>query len=1255
MLKITTSLIEDIEKEIQDAKAYWKSEGVHPSSYEFTPHYVAAISEIINSIKAESIFEFGCGSGRNLDALSKVVANRYAYFKGVDINEHLVSYGRDRFGVDVSLGDETYLGDIEDKSYDVVFTISVLDHIPDPKSVLNNIARICKGVCIFIEPCHSLPESRRLVGVKDSKYSSLPDASAPFTYVHNVSDLLKFCGLQVALDIPFPTHASRSGPLYRLWVAHDGLIDLSADVEALRDQILNASFIRLLANIYDERKKNELIEKSSKDSLSLNSKLKEELKEALASASAAEVVLNSTIIEKESAIKSNYKLKCKIDEQERRYLEVLDLRKSDEEKIVISKAEIRAAERIVDYIYKENESLSQKLDLEKDSRYNVEKKIFKLELQLLAATSEKDNIKRLLNDFEIAKENLSFEVNNLRSQVSQLRAERSDNELQIKQLEKDKLDLEEICLEANERLSLYEADYNVKTESINKLEKSLSGKNSQIARLQKEIQEKNDGINELNAKFEKYFIESGQLLSLVRKDLVSVSYELDAEKAKVDTLAQDLYVGRQREAKLEKVIEESQNAIARQLGDILIAGINSWRGFAKIPISIYRLYAESQRRRAGLWLLEDGEGKLAAAYGSAGLCGIEALMDKYGASDRIASKAIMNLARQVRPSRPAEAAEIARLAFKRLPTDSIAKWLAFCLYEAGAIQEPYRILSALPAGIPMSKSEKRRFREISTDIFHCSEEPTIDGTPIESNLDGTIDQIQKLDETGGHEVKILPQGSGSEVESKFVNLREEYEKKFLAKDFIGANKKLEQALSLADVNFTNIDNSAIPDLKRSPVRLLSAIDLVPDKASAEPGSAVQGRLCYVLHNSLPYSSGGYATRAHGVAKGLRQAGVDVVAVTRSGFPYDTNRTLKGCKLPDFDIIDGVKYGRLFEGRRRGNAADIDYIKDMAFAIERFLRKERPGIVMAASAYPSAFPALIAAKRLGLPFIYEVRGFWEVTQMSRTSDRKMTPLHEIQEILETEIATRADHVFTLTSAMKDELLRRGVSEASISLAPNSCDPSRFEPRERDTELAASLGLEEDMPVIGYVGTFVDYEGLDDLVDAAGRLKLQGFNFRLLLVGNENVSGNTKGPITAKIESLAAKSGLDSWLIMPGRVPHDEVQRYYSLIDIAPFPRKPWPVCEMVSPMKPLEACAMEKAVVVSSVRALSEMIGNEDYGLTYEKGNIDDLALVLGRLITQPSLRTRLGKRARKWVVRERTWERTAASMNEVMRAVRDHF
>ena len=286
--------------------------------------------------------------------------------------------------------------------------------------------------------------------------------------------------------------------------------------------------------------------------------------------------------------------------------------------------------------------------------------------------------------------------------------------------------------------------------------------------------------------------------------------------------------------------------------------------------------------------------------------------------------------------------------------------------------------------------------------------------------------------------------------------------------------------------------------------------------------------------------------------------------------------------------------------------------------------------------------MIAAKKLKIPFYYEVRGFWEVTRISREPEFEQTEWYKLLCEFEAFVAQEADHVFTLTTPMMEELVKRGVNSKKITLLPNSCNPENFIPRDRDLKLAKKLKISNDIPVIGYIGTFVQYEGLDHLAEACGLLKQKGIEFRLLIVGNENTAGTDRGPISQSILDIAQKYEFEDWLIMPGRVPHEEVESYYSLIDIAPFPRKPQPVTEMVSPMKPLEAAAMKKAIIASSVKALVDMIDDGHTGMIFEKGNIEDFATKLELLLRDKNLRVKLGDNARAWVENERTWSKTSA-------------
>ncbi|OYD21129.1 glycosyltransferase [Oceanimonas baumannii] len=389
---------------------------------------------------------------------------------------------------------------------------------------------------------------------------------------------------------------------------------------------------------------------------------------------------------------------------------------------------------------------------------------------------------------------------------------------------------------------------------------------------------------------------------------------------------------------------------------------------------------------------------------------------------------------------------------------------------------------------------------------------------------------------------------------------------------------------------------------------------------------------YFLHSSLPYFSGGYATRAHGLANALIKKGLDVRAYTRPNFPYDVKKEIP--TKNNSVKVDNITYHKTnCESVRLRDEAS--YMLDCVEAFDEVIKKEKPGYIHGRSTYQISLPALIAAKKNNLPFIYEVSGLWEIVHESR--DTAPQRKHETEKIrhLETMVAKKADLVFTLTGAMKDELISRGVDGSKITILPNCTNPDKFFPCEKSQSLLNKLGIGQKTPVIGYIGSFQDYEGLDDLIAACEILsdRKPDLDYRLLLVGD--------GPYYKQICDLAKNSSVKDKIIITGRVPHSLASEYYSVVDIAPFPRKSWPVCEMVSPMKPLEALAMEKTVLVSSVKALSEMIINGETGIIFEKGSIISLSKELSNLLADSAQRKKLGKYGRAWVRENRTWSSIA--------------
>nr|WP_306467245.1 glycosyltransferase family 4 protein [Limimaricola sp. G21655-S1] len=402
----------------------------------------------------------------------------------------------------------------------------------------------------------------------------------------------------------------------------------------------------------------------------------------------------------------------------------------------------------------------------------------------------------------------------------------------------------------------------------------------------------------------------------------------------------------------------------------------------------------------------------------------------------------------------------------------------------------------------------------------------------------------------------------------------------------------------------------------------------------KPPPSSSGAICYMLHMSLPHNVTGYSMRTQEFVKEMIAAGQQVHCMTRPGFPDDVGQK----RFASQDTIDGVTYHRIAEPSRI-HVRQTSYMDRAAEVLAQKFDVLRPAIVMAASNYETAAPALIAARRLGIPFVYEMRGFWELTKLSVNPAYEEDPQFRRSFDLEAEVAKNSDQVFTLTQGMAAELRRRGVVDTQIDILPNAADPKRFRPRRRDAGFAHRINLHEQTPVIGYIGSFTHYEGLDDLVRACGILHRRGRDFRLLLVGDE--ARHLKGQIIPKLRNLVSLEELDEKTTMTGRVPASEVERWYSLVDISPIPRKSTPVTDLVSPLKPFEAMAMEKAVLLPDLLSMLEIARDGETGSFYQNRSWAALAEALDELLINPRKRHALGRAARRWIVRERNWELVA--------------
>ena len=396
-------------------------------------------------------------------------------------------------------------------------------------------------------------------------------------------------------------------------------------------------------------------------------------------------------------------------------------------------------------------------------------------------------------------------------------------------------------------------------------------------------------------------------------------------------------------------------------------------------------------------------------------------------------------------------------------------------------------------------------------------------------------------------------------------------------------------------------------------------------------------LLYVAASSFPHHITGYAARTHSLIKALGKQDWRVEAVTRPGYPADRNDARHVTSRLGGHEVDGVVYSRL--GGPPSNTTPFDRYCDQASkALLDHIQRVRPAVVQAASNYVNAAPALMAARRAGLPFVYEVRGLWELTSAARAPHWEGSERFEFQRRQETIVAQEADAVVAISQGLREELIARGVDGRRIVVVPNSVDPEGFSPRPRDQALASEIGL-DDRPVLGFLGSMTGYEGLVDLVTAVSNLRHAGLDVCALLVGD--------GPAFREVREAARVLGVSDHLIMPGRVPHTEAPRWYSLMNVAVYPRRPARVTELVPPLKPLEAMAMELPVVASNVSAISETLIHRRNGFLFKKGDVGELTDLLGEVIGSPDRALAVARNARRDVEARFTWSRAAAGLEDL--------
>ena len=386
------------------------------------------------------------------------------------------------------------------------------------------------------------------------------------------------------------------------------------------------------------------------------------------------------------------------------------------------------------------------------------------------------------------------------------------------------------------------------------------------------------------------------------------------------------------------------------------------------------------------------------------------------------------------------------------------------------------------------------------------------------------------------------------------------------------------------------------------------------------------KVLHVFDHSLPIHSG-YSFRSVALLQEQRKNGWATSQLT-------TPR--QGVNGALCDEIDGFRFYRTAPFgpviTRLPLAKEFSQIRSVAQRIEQVAELELPDLLHAHSPVLNALSCLLAGRKLGLPVVYEVRALWEDAAVSHGTASEGGARYKVSRGLESYAFRRCEAIVTICEGLRKEIISRGIPKNRVTVVPNGVDVGQFGSRgPASPELRSSLELEGKL-VLGFLGSFYEYEGIEDMLSALRRIRDTRSDVVLLLAGG--------GPLEDKLQQQTHALGISETVRFVGRIPHDQVSDYYALVDLFVYPRRPMRLTEIVTPLKPLEAMARGGVVIASDVGGHRELLADGITGYLYPAGSVEALARTILKVIERRCEWEVIAENARRYVEQERRWETT---------------
>ncbi len=386
------------------------------------------------------------------------------------------------------------------------------------------------------------------------------------------------------------------------------------------------------------------------------------------------------------------------------------------------------------------------------------------------------------------------------------------------------------------------------------------------------------------------------------------------------------------------------------------------------------------------------------------------------------------------------------------------------------------------------------------------------------------------------------------------------------------------------------------------------------------------RILHVFDHSIPLHSG-YTFRSLAILKGQRDLGYQTIHLTSP-----KHFAFQGADLEE--QVDGFHFYRT----RAGNSIidrlpvinQLAVIRETKKRIDTILDNEKIDVIQAHSPCLNGLAALWSAKKHKIPVVYEMRASWEDAAVNHGTCKEGDLRYKLSRALETFVLKRVNAITTICQGLKNDIKKRGINENKITVIPNAVNIKNFScGGAPDKTLQKQFGLSGSI-VLGFIGSFYEYEGLALLIEALPGILKSCPTIKLLLVGG----GFQEDFLKRQVQDL----DLSKNVIFVGRIPHEEINKYYDLVDIFVYPRLSIRLTEIVTPLKPLEAMAQGKLIIASDIGGHREMIKHEINGLLFEACNKNDLVQQVLKILTQQKEWRKFKDNARKYVEEHRNWK-----------------